>query len=128
MIRVYAFLAIFGVVGAILFGAYWEYKDMQNRIDTLRENNAKLEQVSQANAEALAKATAFAAQMEQQNIQLTASLQEAEKYKDELLNKFQRHDLSLLSLKKPGLIEKRVNNATKKVFDDIERLTAIDSD
>ena len=53
---------------------------------------------------------------------------EAEKYKDELLNKFQRHDLSLLSLKKPGLIEKRVNNATKKVFDDIERLTAIDSD
>ena len=128
MIRVYAFLAILGVVGAVLFGAYWEYKDMQNRIDTLRENNAKLEQVSQANAEALSKATAFAAEMEQQNIQLTASLQEAEKYKDELLNKFQRHDLSLLSLKKPGLIEKRVNNATKKVFDDIERLTAIDSD
>jgi hypothetical protein len=33
-----------------------------------------------------------------------------------------------LSLRKPGLIEGRINNATKKVFDDIESLTAITND
>lgn len=128
MFKVYAFLAVFGIVGAIIFGAYTEYKDMQNRIATLRENNAKLETVAKANMEALEKATAHAAQMEAQNLALQTNLQKAEEYKDQLLGKFQKHDLSLLSLKKPGLIETRINNATKKVFDDIERLTAIDSD
>lgn len=128
MFKVYAFLAVFGIVGAIMFGAYTEYKDMQNRIATLRDNNAKLETVAKANMEALEKATAHAAQMEAQNLALQTNLQKAEEYKDQLLGKFQKHDLSLLSLKKPGLIERRVNNATKKVFDDIERLTAIDSD
>jgi hypothetical protein len=128
MFKVYAFLAVFGIVGAIMFGAYTEYKDMQNRIATLRDNNAKLETVAKANMEALEKATAHAAQMEVQNLALQTNLQKAEEYKDQLLGKFQKHDLSLLSLKKPGLIERRVNNATKKVFDDIERLTAIDND
>jgi len=128
MFKVYAFLAVFGIVGAIMFGAYTEYKDMQNRIATLRDNNAKLETVAKANMEALEKATAHAAQMEAQNLALQTNLQKAEEYKDQLLGKFQKHDLSLLSLKKPGLIERRVNNATKKVFDDIERLTAIDND
>jgi len=128
MFKVYAFLAVFGIVGAIMFGAYTEYKDMQNRIATLRDNNAKLETVAKANMEALEKASAHAAQMEVQNLALQTNLQKAEEYKDQLLGKFQKHDLSLLSLKKPGLIERRVNNATKKVFDDIERLTAIDND
>ncbi|MAI37483.1 hypothetical protein [Alteromonas sp.] len=128
MFKVYAFLAVFGIVGAIMFGAYTEYKDMQNRIATLRDNNAKLETVAKANMEALEKASAHAAQMESQNLALQSNLQKAEEYKDQLLGKFQKHDLSLLSLKKPGLIERRVNNATKKVFDDIERLTAIDND
>ena len=128
MFKVYAFLAVFGIVGAIMFGAYTEYKDMQNRIATLRDNNAKLETVAKANMEALEKASAHAAQMEVQNLALQTNLQKAEEYKDQLLGKFQKHDLSLLSLKKPGLIERRVNNATKKVFDDIERLTAIDTD
>lgn len=101
---------------------------MQSRIATLRDNNAKLETVAKANMEALQKSAAFASQMESQNLALQTNLQKAEEYKDQLLSKFQKHDLSRLSLAKPGLIERRVNNATKKVFDDIERLTAIDND
>ena len=128
MFKVYAFLAVFGIVGAVLLGAYLEYKDMQSRIATLRDNNAKLETVAKANMEALQKSAAFASQMEQQNLALQTNLQKAEEYKDQLLSKFQKHDLSRLSLAKPGLIERRVNNATKKVFDDIERLTAINND
>lgn len=128
MFKLYAMLAVVGIVGAILFGAWYEYRDMQQRIATLRENNAKLETVAKANAEALEEVTAFANQMEASNLELQANLQKAEAYKDDLLSKFQKHNLTKLSLRKPGLIEGRINNATKKVFDDIESLTAITND
>ena len=128
MFKLYAMLAVVGIVGAVLFGAWYEYRDMQQRIATLRENNAKLETVAKANAEALEEVTAFANQMEASNLELQANLQKAEAYKDDLLSKFQKHNLTKLSLKKPGLIEGRINNATKKVFDDIESLTAITND
>ena len=36
------------------------------------------------------------------------------------LDIFRRHNLNQLAAAKPGLIEKRVNNGTKKVFDSIE--------
>jgi hypothetical protein len=128
MFKLYAMLAVVGIVGAVLFGAWYEYRDMQQRIATLRENNAKLETVAKANAEALEEVTAFANQMEASNLELQANLQKAEAYKDDLLSKFQKHNLTKLSLRKPGLIEGRINNATKKVFDDIESLTAITND
>ncbi|MDB4351206.1 type-F conjugative transfer system protein TrbI [bacterium] len=128
MFRLYAMLAVVGIVGAVLFGAWYEYRDMQQRIATLRENNAKLETVAKANAEALEEVTAFANQMEASNLELQANLQKAEAYKDDLLSKFQKHNLTKLSLRKPGLIEGRINDATKKVFDDIESLTAITND
>lgn len=128
MFKLYAMLAVVGIVGAVLFGAWYEYRDMQQRIAILRENNAKLETVAKANAEALEEVTAFANQMEASNLELQANLQKAEAYKDDLLSKFQKHNLTKLSLRKPGLIEGRINNATKKVFDDIESLTAITND
>jgi 3-mercaptopyruvate sulfurtransferase SseA len=128
MFKLYAMLAVVGIVGAVLFGAWYEYRDMQQRIATLRENNAKLETVAKANAEALEEVTAFANQMEASNLELQANLRKAEAYKDDLLSKFQKHNLTKLSLRKPGLIEGRINNATKKVFDDIESLTAITND
>ena len=127
MFKLYAMLAVVGIVGAILFGAWYEYRDMQQRIATLRENNAKLETVAKANAEALEEVTAFANQMEASNLELQSNLQKAEAYKDDLLSKFQKHNLTKLSLRKPGLIEGRINSATKKVFDDIESLTAINN-
>ena len=37
------------------------------------------------------------------------------------LDIFKRHNLSKLAAAKPGLIEKRVNNGTKEVFDSIEK-------
>ena len=52
---------------------------------------------------------------------------EAEKYGDELSKKLREHDLTRLTLRKPGLIEKRVNDATQKVFEDLESSTAVQS-
>lgn len=125
MFRLYLMLIIIAVVGGVLFGAWYEYKDMQERIKTLQENNAKLEIVAAENQKTVENLQQFAADMAAQNQQLSSDLQKAEAYKDGLLAKLQKHDLALLSLKKPGLIEKRINSATKKVFDDIEALTGV---
>lgn len=42
---------------------------------------------------------------------------------DVLRKKLADHDLTYLSNEKPGLIEKRINDATKNIFDSIEQLT-----
>jgi len=128
MFGLYAKLAVAGIVGMLVFGAVSEYRDMKERIAVLRENNAKLELVAESNALALEEATQFATQMEEQNLELQENLQQAEVYKDSLIEKFRDHDLTRLSLKRPGMIQLRINDATKKVFDDIESLTTIDSE
>ena len=40
-----------------------------------------------------------------------------------LRQKFARHDLNNLSLRKPGLIEKIVNKATKEVGNELAQIT-----
>lgn len=121
MFRIYAIIIILGILG----GAYWEYTSMQKRIDTLRENNAKLEMVAKQNQQVIEEMQEFSKMQEELNLDLNKKLQEADRYKDELLGKLRKHDLALLSLKKPGLVEKRINNATKNVFDEIESLTGV---
>ena len=68
----------------------------------------------------------YLANQERHNTQLEEI--EAEKNKalresQELRNKFARHNLNNLTLMKPKLIEKRINKASKKVFDDLITLT-----
>jgi hypothetical protein len=46
--------------------------------------------------------------------------QAIEAEKDSYLEIFKKHNLDLLAIKKPGLIELRINNGTKKVFEEIE--------
>ena len=41
------FLIIMGILGAVGYGGYMYYKDTQQRIMTLKENNAKLEVAEQ---------------------------------------------------------------------------------
>ena len=55
---------------------------------------------------------------------LQVELRKAEEYKDELNEKLREHNLTKLSAAKPGLIEKRVNEATSKIFKELETITA----
>ena len=54
---------------------------------------------------------------------LTLASNQASEKVDELREKFARHDLNMLSLRKPGLIEKVVNRGTARVFKELEDLT-----
>ena len=97
----------------------WYYKDTQYRMGDLRENAAKLEVSVRANEAALEQAQANAARSAELSQKLQADLQKAEQYSDELRKTLGKHNLTMLALKKPGLIEQRMNDATKKLFDDI---------
>ena len=60
---------------------------------------------------------------EELNKELQVKLDKANQYRDTLIDKLRKHDLAKLSLKKPGLVEKKINNGTKKLFRSLESLT-----
>ena len=128
MIKVYAMILVVGLVGGTGYIAYKEYKDMQSRIATLRENNAKLEvalETSEASINALQENMAKVAEANQQ---LQADLQKAEQYGDELRSKLRRHDLTALAIKKPGLLEGKMNGATANLWRELEQDTGGNGD
>ena len=47
MIKIYILIVVLGLVGGVCYGGYYYYKDTQERIQTLTENNAKLETAKQ---------------------------------------------------------------------------------
>ena len=108
------------LVGSMGGGAWWYYKDTQSTIATLRDNNSKLMMVAETNQETI-NSMARDYELAQENmLVLQERAKEAEQYQDELASKLRRHGLTALTLQKPGLIEKRVNNATTKIFDQLE--------
>lgn len=122
MFRIYALIIVLGLLGSAAYGAKYYYDSTQARIATLTENNAKLEVAIKTSQETIDRLAQDAVEMEQHNRELTTQLQEASAYKDELLGKLQKHNLSLLSLKKPGLIETRINKGTRDVFNELEQI------
>ena len=123
MIKVYLFLIVMGVIGAVGYGGYMYYKDTQQRIAILTENNAKLEvaiKISEDSVELLQNDIAKNAEL---NRELQKELQIAEGYGDQLRATLQKHNLTHLANKKPGLIEKRMQNATNRLWDDLDDIT-----
>ena len=123
MFKIYGLILIIGIVGAIGFGAKYYYDTTQNKIAVLQDSNAKLEIVAETNQNTINKLQEDNAKMNELSNELQVELAAATKYKDELIEKLQKHDLTRLSLKKPGLIEKRINNGTKELFESFESLT-----
>jgi DNA repair exonuclease SbcCD ATPase subunit len=116
MIKVYMALIIFGLIGSFGYGAYWYYNDTQQRIATLRENNAQLEvAVDTANA-SLETIQADVAKMADLNNQLQQDLQKAEAYGDELRGKLSRMNLVVEALKDATILEGKMNGATAKLW------------
>lgn len=107
----------FGVLGS------WYYKDTQSRLAQLRENATKLELAAKTSEETIIRLEADTARFEEANLKLQSELDEAEEYSDELAGKLRRHDLTVLTLQRPGMVETRVNNATAKLFDEMESIT-----
>ena len=116
---------VLGIIGGVGYGAYAYYQDTQQRIATLQTNNAKLETVSKQNELTVKSLQKNQEKFATLNKDLQMKLNEAEEYGDDLRKKLHKHNLTRLSIKKPGLIEKRINDGTKKLFKSIESLTAL---
>jgi len=123
MIKVYLFLIIMGVIGAVGYGGYLYYKDTQQRIATLTANNAKLEIAVQISEESVATLQNSITKNAELNRELQKELQTAEKYGDQLRATLQKHNLTHLANKKPGLIERKMQNATNRLWDCLADIT-----
>ena len=125
MIKIYMLIFVLAIIGGVGYGAYAYYQDTQQRIATLQQNNAKLETVAKTNETTINSLKESQEKFATLNKELQYNLNEAERYGDELRKKLHKHNLTRLSIKKPGLIEKRINDGTQKLFDNIESLTAL---
>mgnify|MGYP003632155049 FL=1 len=76
-------------------------QQMEEQLSREKKSQARITELSTANTEAMEEVT-------------------------ELRGKFARHDLNMLSMTKPGLLEKMVNRGTVRVFEELEALTQPD--
>lgn len=102
---------------------YLYYNSSQGKIKILTENVAKMEIVAQTQKETINKmenemqAQADATKKNQEEV---AKIREDTSKLSKLLAK---HDLAYLAANKPGLIENRVNTATKQTFKELEEIS-----
>ena len=123
MLKIYLLIIVLGLVGGSVYGAYYYYKDSQERIRILTENTAKLETAKKLQDDTINAMIEDREKFEALNKELQTSLDKANSYKDVLINKLRKHNLAKLSLKKPRLVEKKINDGTKKLFRSLERIS-----
>jgi hypothetical protein len=128
MLKVYMLIVVFGLVGGAVYGGYYYYKDTQARIQVLTENNSKLELAAKTQTQTIDTLVKDAQKYASLNNELQSRLDSANDYKNELISKLRKHDLARLSLQKPGLVEEKINNGTKRLFEKFENITSTDTD
>ena len=116
-------IVVVGLVSGVVYGGYYYYKDTQSRIQTLTENNAKIMAAKVAQDNTINTLIADREKFDTLNKELNTKLEKANEYKNTLINKLRKHDLAQLSMKKPGLVEKKINRGTEKLFRSLENLT-----
>ncbi len=123
MARLYAILIILAILGGCGYGVYLYYKDTQQRIATLRTNNAKLET---SNLSLETKITAMKESAEKQaklSNDLQSDLEEARKANTVIKDLLAKTDLVKNSLADPKESEKRINEKIDSFFKSIESAT-----
>ena len=123
MARLYAILIILAILGGCGYGVYLYYKDTQQRIATLRTNNAKLES---SNLSLETKSTAMKQSAEKQaklSNDLQSDLEEARKANTVIKDLLAKTDLVKNSLADPKESEKRINEKIDSFFKSIESAT-----
>ena len=116
-----------GIILVLGLGGYWLYQENQ----TLASNNLVLEGAV-AEQKAAFDAMKDALEKQGQSLQnMSRRNAEIEAEKAEYLSIFSRHNLDMLAIKKPGLMESRFNKGSISVMegieDDTKKLNSIDN-
>jgi hypothetical protein len=104
-------------------GGLFYVKQLQSNLEIQRLNNAKLQTAVDTSEASIATLKADNIKLNTLTNTLNDDLRKAEVYGDELRATLQKHNLTHLAEKKPGLIEKRMQGATDKLWDDLESIT-----
>jgi Na+-transporting NADH:ubiquinone oxidoreductase subunit NqrC len=127
MLKIYMLIIVLGLVGGVVYGGFYYYKDTQARIAILTGNSAKLEVAAKMQEETINTMIEDRMKFEKLNKDLNINLLDANKYKNNLLSKLRKINLKKLSAEEPAVWEKKINNASKKLLDDFESITAVPS-
>ena len=123
MLRIYGLLIILALLAGVGYGAYFYYNDTQQRIATLRTNNANLES---SNKSLEVKIKAMEKNVKKQ-IELTNNLnkdlEEARKANTVIKGLLAQTDLVKNSLADPKASEARINEKVDSFFKSIESAT-----
>jgi|TARA_B100000424_G_scaffold252852_1_gene229515 hypothetical protein len=124
MIKLYLTIAVVTLIGGVVYGGFYVYQDKQKRIATLQQNNAKLEVVAKENEQVVRTMRVETARLNDLNKSLQGKLSRAEESRERLLTRLQEINLKKESMVNPVEIEKRINDGTDKMFDDLESITS----
>ena len=123
MIKLYGIILLVAILGGVGYGAYFYYNDTQQRIATLRTNNANLES---SNKSLEVKITTMEKNIKKQ-IELTndlnKSLEEAKLANTVIKDLLAQTDLVKNSLQDPKASEARINEKVDSFFKSIESVT-----
>ena len=108
--------ALIGIILVLGIGSYFLYQENM----TLKENNFKLETAVETQKETMAVMKEQYEKQGQALQNMSRVNAEIEAEKAEYLAIFSRHNLDMLALKKPGLIEIRFRNASEAVMEGLE--------
>jgi len=116
------------VMGGVSFKVYYDRTEAEKdalraELQTSINNQQVLENTIRDQNNRIAQAIEAQKQQQEQIQGLQEKNREATEEVSSLRQKFARHDLNNLSLRKPGLIEKIVNKATKEVGDELAQIT-----
>jgi len=119
-------LVLMGVLGGVGYGGFMYYEDTQERLAIYAENQAKLEQAVETSQATIKQMNSDIQQQQVLNKELQGNLTKATAQQDKLRKVLSKRDLSKDALRDPNNLEKRMKNATTKVWARIESLSGND--
>ena len=125
MLKLYILIVVLGLVGGVVYGGWYYYKDTQARIQILTEKSAKLETATKLQKNTIDTLQADAKKYAELNSELQTKLVSATEYKNKLLTKLRKINLTKVSAEEPAVWERKINNASKKVLESFESITAV---
>lgn len=113
---------VFIISSAVVSGGLY-VKKMRDDLEIARGNVARMEVAVQTSEASLVLERSENSRLNELNSELSVNLRRAEQYGDELRSTLQKHNLTHLANKKPGLIQNRMQNATDQLWNDLAGIT-----
>ena len=112
---------LFGIIFVMSAGLSYMWYENQN----LKQLNIAYETRDAQQKQTLDNLQKDFALQSESLLNLQSKNQKIQKEMDNYLDIFRRHNLTKLAIAKPNLIQTRVNNGTKQVFNNIEEISRI---